>query len=175
MLAFSQLALADCRDIYKDKIKQLDGRMNPPLAIMTANSAAAVAVPSILIASGVTVTLAGSLALPAVAVAAGGYYGFIALRKNSFQRSFKLINDSMKGQGAQLNRFVRKIKRSAPAVENEQIISILVDANAKKLFCPENEFTGKTKPFGYFKIKRFVLDKLNAQDDATAEAELASN
>lgn len=165
-LMFSQFATADCRDSYKDKIKQLDGRMNPPLGMMTANSIAAAAVPSVVVAAGGAVTLAGSLALPAVSVGAGTYYAILALKKNSFQRSLKLINDSSKGNGAQLGKFLHKIENQKSGVDRNEVISILVKANSENVFCAENEYNGKIRPFTYRQIKRYVLSALAAGDQA---------
>ena len=160
-LSFSTQAFADCRSAYADKIKQLDGRTNPPMATMATNGVASVAVPGIILAAGGALTVAGTVALPVAAVGAGIYYGVLITRKKSFQKSLKLINDAIKGNGAQLDRFAGKVLGINSNDQKAQLISFLVKANSDNLFCPEDGLTGKVKPLGFREIRKLVAGELS--------------
>ena len=163
--------MADCRSAYSDKIKQLDGRMNPPMAIMGANGTAAVVVPIALAAAGVTLTVANTVSLPAVAVGAGIYFTVVAVRKAEFTHGLRILNDANKGDGFQLNKFMKKVNRKFPGADKNEVISILVKANNENVFCKENPRNGKVMPFTPLKIKKYVVSELKKNHTAVQVAD----
>lgn len=156
---------ADCLPVYKDFLKTLEGRMNPARGVLIANSAGAVLAQSIILASVGTITLAGAIGVPAIAVGAGGYYVLLLSQRAHIRNGSHVIRDSLRNDGGDLKyvikRVNRKLKRNnKPEATATQITDIIKSGNESKDFCKQNDRTDRFKLFGRNKISNYVFAKL---------------
>lgn len=143
---FAQSAFAGCESAYTERIKALEGRMNPARGVLISNAAGVVIAQSIIYSSVGAITVAGAVTLPAVAAGAGGYYAVLLIERARLRTANHLIRDAKRGSGEDLENLVQRIN-----ARNETVLTIEEVANAIKLandnneFCKVNENTDKAK------------------------------
>lgn len=154
-------ALADCLPLYRDKVKALDNRMNGFKSTIVSNVIAEGALVGGLLAVTGTVAIGGVMILPAGAVAAGTYLGAIKIQKTRFEKAIKIIKEAQKGKGPELKKFITKLERkNGRILLKEELIELIVEANAENDFCPVNENTEKVKLMKPRKMMKIVEENI---------------
>ena len=140
LLSFN--SFAECSTAYKDQIKALEGRMNPPRSGLVTNIVAEGALIGGLVAITGTVTPAAVLAIPAAAVGAATYLTILIVQRNGLRNAEHLIRDAHQGKGKTLSRFMKILERRVkePLIQDE-VINFIVQNDFDKNFCHQDETT----------------------------------
>jgi len=146
-------AHGDCRPLYAEQIKALDGRMNPGRGTVTANAFGALAVPLTATLIGVTVAPAALIATPAVGLGAGAYLFALSQKKRSYQKVNRVLIEAEKGEGPMLDRFFEQISANDEALRSK-VRDDLIHANAKDSFCAPKGRLSKIHLTNYKQLKR---------------------
>jgi hypothetical protein len=143
-LVLAQNGFADCQDLYSKKIAEISGRMNPPRTTILVNLGAEAVVVTTLAAVG-TLSAGAVVALPAAAIAAGGYLGVLSAQRASYQKALLSLKQAEKGRGPIFSKFVKKVRMKNSFADKEQIREALLSLNSENAFCEESLRNGKIK------------------------------
>lgn len=152
-------AYAGCEASYEKKIADLTGKMNPPRTTLFVNLGAEAALVSTLAMAG-TVTLGSVVALPSVALAAGGYLGILSLQRKSYQQALRSLKQAQEREGKALAKFFKKVKRKNRLAGKETIRHALLRLNAEEAFCTEDDESGKVQLANFKKMVRLVAREI---------------
>lgn len=169
VLAISSFALnsvsaqADCRPVYQEKIKRLDGMLNPARATVIGNTVGSVMVPTVLAAAGVTITPAAVVAMPAVLLGVAGYWLTIETIKKSFEGTLRVIdaavkqNDKDRLSGKLFKLLKGHNKKADPTYSIDSLQKRLADGNNSNEFCQVSPETGKVTLYPYHHLKHVLV------------------
>lgn len=153
---------ADCRPLYVEQIKALDGRMNPGRGTVAANAVGALTVPLTAALIGVTVAPAALIATPAIGLGAGTYLFALSQKKRSYQKVNRVLIEAEKGSGPMLEHFFKQIGADDEGLRSK-IRDELVHGNAKDAFCAPKGPLSKIKLMKYGQLKRLAKETLSAR------------
>lgn len=149
---------AGCEQAYSDQIKNLNGKMNPPRAVAIGNVGGMVISQAVIYgATGAFSAVAGWVVLPAVAVAAGGYYGTLVVEKARLRTAAHVIRDAKRGKGEALENFMQRLeRRNDKELDQQEVIAAILKANDENQFCTANERTDRMKLAHPLKMVKLV-------------------
>lgn len=158
LLSFS--ALAECGAAYNTQIKNIEGRMNPPRTTVISNVIAEGAVVGALALVG-TIPVTAVVALPAAALGAGAYYGYLVAQRDGLRNGMHVIRDAHKGRGKTLERFMKILNRKSDVkYDRDEVINFLVQADFDNIFCELNEVKDTYKVLTFRKIIHYTKKEL---------------
>ena len=157
----SSVSYAECNSAYKDEIKTLEGRMNPPRTTVLANLVGEGALIGTMIVLTGAVSTTAVLALPVAAVGAGTYYGILIAKRDGLRNAMHVIRDAHKGSGMELDRLMRLLnKKQDNQVNRDAVISFLINEDLDSHFCEQNEKTDAYKLMSFRKILKHTKEHL---------------
>lgn len=155
MLFCSLSALAECENAYKEKIKNLEGRMGSPRASAIGQSVAAMISASVIYAATGTLTVAGAVGIPAAAIGAGTYYATLQAKKVSYRKAMHVISDAHKGQGPVLEKFIKRLQNGQKEEVNRlEVIQYITQSDFDERFCVINTEKDTVKLASYRDLVR---------------------
>lgn len=161
LMLFSIQSFAECSNAYKDKIKNLEGRMSSPRATALGQSMAAVVSASVIYAATGALTVAGAVAIPAAALGAGTYYGVLNAEKISYRNAMHVISDAHKGKGPVLEKFIARLQNSEKEeIDRNEVIHFLTQGDFDNQFCVINEVKDTIKLASYHDLIKMMKTEL---------------
>jgi len=153
-------AFADCGAAYSNQIKNIEGRMNPPRTTVISNIIAEGAVVGTLAIVG-TIPVTAVVALPAAALGAGAYYGYLVAQRDGLRNGMHLIRDAHKGSGKTLERFMKILNRKSDVeYDRDEVINFIVQSDFDNTFCELNEIKDTYKVLTFRKILHHAKKEL---------------
>ena len=158
-LLHSGQAQAGCEVAYSRKLTELAGKMNPPRTTVLVNLGAEAVLVGTLAAAG-TLTLGAVVALPAAALGAGGYLAVLGAQKKSYEKASLALRQAERGQGKDLNRLVKLVKKKVRGANTEEVRHALLRLNSENAFCSEDMDTGKISLSKFRRMSRLVAEEI---------------
>lgn len=156
---------AECNNAYKDKIKNIEGRMGSPRATALGQTMAAAISTGVIIAATGTITVAAAVGIPAAAIGAGTYYTVLQSQKVAYRKAMHVISDAHKGEGPVLEKFLKRLNiGQKEEINREEVIQFLTQGDFDNQFCVANleKDTVKLASFhDLLKLTRQELEKKN--------------
>lgn len=154
-------SFAECGSIYKEKIKNLEGRMNTPRGAIMAQSTAAIITSTVIYATAGTLTLAGTIGVPAAVIGAATYYSILNAKKNSYRKAMHVIGDAHHGSGPVLEKFLTHLQRNdKEEIDRNEVIHYLTQGDFDNQFCILNAEKDTYKLASYRDLIRNVKAQL---------------
>ena len=172
LLVFTNLIKAECISAYKEKIKTIESRMNPPRTNLISNLVGEGALIGTFAAVTGAIPFAAVLTLPAGAIGAGAYHANLTIRRNNLRNAYNVIRDSYKGKGKALLRFIDLLnKRNKDFFNPEEIKSFILSHDQNNAFCEFNDSNDTYKLMTFSKLLRYTERSLggNSIDDEEGE------
>ncbi len=159
VLLFSlQSAFAGCEEFYARKVTDLTIRMNPSLSTIAVNLGAEAVLITTLASAGV-LTIGGVVALPATALASGGWYAYLAKVRGSYKKGLQTLKHAER-KGPMFQKFVKDVRKKKSKADGEHIREVLLRLNAEQAFCKEDEMTGNIKIAKFGQMVKKVRNEL---------------
>jgi hypothetical protein len=162
MLSLSLSSFASCEALYQKRISDIQSRLNPPRTTVIVNAAGDAIVAGALAVSGVALTPAALISLPAVGLAAGAYLLEMELQIKAFRRAMHVIREAHAGKGPALTKFLKKFHRKTKHKFTDQVvIEEIIAMDTTNKFCEMNPETDKANVIKQAKMIKMVKKELS--------------
>lgn len=162
-VVLNSITYAKCQDHYLKKINEISSKMNPPRTTLLINAGAETIIIPTLLAAG-TMPIAAIITVPALAIAAGGYLGFLSMQKKSYRKVFLSIQQAESGNGGKvLDKIFKRVQRKNQILSRDEIITKIIALNEINFFCVNDYETGSVK---LHKFNSFIKTLSNIKNGA---------